>query len=625
MFTLNRNTLLSLCKLVLQQYLFLLLLYALTRLIFLVSNSGYFTNVSLKELILTFVYGWRIDTTMACYLLFIPILLVLAFGLSGKKIWLKANRFFLLFIVVVTILITIGDLAIFKEWQNKLNFRALTYLKNPEEVWRSAEPWIFFLGAFLLVTVFILMKYLLDKMMNFKTSPKKNYLAALLFFILSSGLTFLGLRGVGITPIDQSDVYFSKNDFVNMATTNTTHNLLRSIEQNKKYLATNPYNFFSKGKAEEIKNNLYRFKNDSIPRILNNVKPNIVYIILEGWTADLVGSLGGYPNKHITPGFDTLSEEGLLFTNTLATGTRSHEGMVGLFSGFPAQPSTHIANQYDKYSKLPNFVHSMNDMGYQTSFMFGGDLKHGKVLDYIFNCHFDHLLGEEDWDASTPKGKLGVHDEFLFEKQLEEIAGLRPPFLSVSFTLSTHSPYDYPMENAFDFGGEHKKYVNSMYYADKCLKNFIDKASREPWYRNTLFVIVADHSHGSPRNRTRKDVLYRRIPMLFFGEALKKEYRGKQIDRFCNQTDISKTLLNQLGVSTDNFNWSIDMLNPNKSFSYYTFHDGVGFIDSSGNAVYDHELQKTIFYNTSDKNAQDTLELKAKAMLQLIFQTYLDL
>ena len=609
-------------KYLFKNYLYFLVIYAISRMVFIVYNLNSF-NISFKEAVLSFVYAWRVDTVMACYVLVIPTLLLSLNFLYPNKVTHYIVKVLVMIFTLINAMIMIGDIGIYKEWNTKINYKALTYLKDVNEVVRTSTNSLLISGAVLFLLMLILSYYLYQKIVPKNIHVKQSYMLPIPFFLLAGGVVFLGLRGTGITPIDQSDAYFSENDFANTAAINSTFNLARSIESNIKQGDKNPYNFFTKEELNKRISDLYEVKKDTTISILKTSKPNIVYIILEGFSSDLIGANGGY--KKVTPTLDSIIKNGYNFTNVVSPGLRSHVGMISIFSGFPALPTVNVATQRDKFTNLPNFVKDIKKLGYETGYIFGGDLKHGKVLDYIFNCHFDHLIKGEDFSGDIPTGKLGVADEYLFERKIQEIDKMKPPFMMASFTLSTHSPFDYPMKDVFKFGGGYQQYINSGHYTDKALKEFFRVAATKPWYKNTLFVITADHSHPTPNHWENFVANKSRIPLVFFGDAIKEEYRGIQNSKYASQLDISSTVLHQLGLDAKEYQWSKNLFNPNtKGFGFYVFNDAYGLVSQNENVFYNHETKKTVYQPEEtfyDKNKEEDL----KALLQALYDEYLKL
>ena len=119
----------------------------------------------------------------------------------------------------------------------------------------------------------------------------------------------------------------------------------------------------------------------------------------------------------------------------------------------------------------------------------------------------------------------------MFSQFKEELSDMNEPFLSALFTISSHSPYDFPGEHKLFFNSKEDKYVNSVAYTDRCLGEFMKSVKLEDWYENTLFIILADHSHNSPKGWKVAQKEKFKIPMLWFGDVLQQEYKGEKHDK----------------------------------------------------------------------------------------------
>ena len=195
-------------------------------------------------------------------------------------------------------------------------------------------------------------------------------------------------------------------------------------------------------------------------------------MILEGWSGDLIKSLEGYDD--VTPNFEKLIKDGVFFENIYASGSLSDQGMAAVFSAFPAQPSVSIISQPNKYNQLPCINTELKEKNYTTSFMFGGQLSYGNIRAYMYFNGFDKIVEGKDFDSNIPCGKLGVHDEYLYQRQLKELSNEKQPFFAAMFTLSSHSPFDMPMKEKLTWGGDENGYINSVLYADQKLYEFIE-------------------------------------------------------------------------------------------------------------------------------------------------------
>jgi phosphoglycerol transferase MdoB-like AlkP superfamily enzyme len=421
-------------------------------------------------------------------------------------------------------------------------------------------------------------------------------------------------------PINQSESYYSDHNILNIAAVNNVFNLYISIFENLQNFDHNPYVFMDQATAAQLMKEVYHTTGDSTLHILKTSRPNIVLIILESWSADLIASLGGKPG--ITPEFEKLQRNGILFDQVYASGSRSEQGMASLFGGFPGHPVSSITVQPDKFVKLPSLVKDLKSNGYSSSFYFGGQLIYGNIKSYIIFNGFEKIMEGYDFPESLPRGKLGIHDEFTLDYMVNDLGTLKQPFFSALFTVSTHSPWDQPFEKPLKWGDNEREYINAAYYTDHCLGEYFAKARTKPWYPNTLFIIVADHSHNSYRNWHPQTKEYHKIPLMFYGDVLKEEFRGRVWNKLGNQHDLPATLLCQLGLQANKFPFSKDLFNPAvPEFAYYSTEDGVGWIRPYGYFTYDKTTD--FYYWWTDPNLPDSIKQEGKAYLQTVFGEYM--
>jgi len=179
------------------------------------------------------------------------------------------------------------------------------------------------------------------------------------------------------------------------------------------------------------------------------------------------------------------------------------------------------------------------------------------------------------------------------------------------------------MKEVLEWGDNERKYINSAYYTDHSIGDFIRNARKQPWFKNTLFILVADHSHNSYRNWSFSTPLYHKIPLLMFGDVIKEEFRGKKIDRLSNQSDLASTLLHQLEIPAGEFHWSKNLFNPySPQFAYYSFEEGLGWIRPSGHFVYDANVKHFNEVSIPDQE-RDSVIREGKSYLQVLFEEYM--
>ena len=601
-----------------------MIFFLICRSIFLFFNTDELGGISFGEIITVYWNALYLDTSMTCYVLIFSFIIFVINGFAPKKIFNRIHSLYVLLLLILFLLITIAELEIYNEWGTKLNVKAILFLEHPTEVIGSARTSFLIIGIVGVAILVIVSKFLYRKISRFPVTKERR--GVVLFFLpIVPVLLALGIRGgIQPVPIQQSDAYFSKHNILNLAAVNSYWNLVHSIIENKKVMNSNPFQFYPFKEAKKTVDEIYKTEKDTTIRILNAEKPNVVLVILESWSADLIKSLGGYDS--ITTNFEKLIAEGILFENCYASGSLSDQGMAAIFSGFPAQPSVSVIAQPSKYVHLPCITTDFDSAGYSTSFLFGGQLSYGNIRAYMYYNKFDRILEEKDFGDDIPRGKLGAHDEYLYEKQLQELRNEHQPFFASMFTMSSHGPFEKPEEKIkYEWAGDENNYVNSMRYADSTLFDFIEKAKKEKWFDNTLFIFISDHGHRSPKHYSLNHPEYRKIPLLFWGNAIKDEYKGNRQQKICSQIDIASTLLQQIGLPSSKYKWSKNIFNPSSpEFAYYEIIDGFGWVRLSQHIVYSSPMNHYYFEQTNSPAEKARLEKEGKSFLQVMFQEYTD-
>jgi phosphoglycerol transferase MdoB-like AlkP superfamily enzyme len=605
---------------------FWMLFFALERAIFLIYYKHLIVadGISFNEMISVFFYALKLDFSTASYLVFIPFLLLLISFITAKKWPLKMTNIYTLIILIIYSLIASAELGLYAEWKTKLSYKALAYLKNPSEIFNSASTAEFSLLLFLWVFTFGIAFWGYLKLF----SPERRAMSGLglkpvFAAMISLPVLFFGARGgLSAIPVSTSSAYFSKHNILNLTAVNSLYNMGVNLLNTMSFDKENIFKTMPDADALAIVKKIHLVEKDTTVSILKISKPNIVIVLIESFSADLIESLGGEPG--ITPHFRELEKEGLLFTNFYANANRSQQAMGSIYAGLPGIPITTITNHPEKYAALPSFSKDLKEQGYFTGFYFGGQLNYGNILSYLIYNELDNIVEGKDLPSQMTRGKLGVHDGVLLPYYAEELSKHPEPFFSTVFTLSSHAPYDFPMEHSIHWPLLEKEFVNSAHYTDKALGAFFEKVKQESWFDNTLFLIMADHSKNTYRNHPLESFEYHKIPLLLYGPALKDSLMGSTFDLICGNTDITTTLLKQLGMSADAYFWSKDVFNPYyKPFAFFELNEGLGWKRNEGHFVWDKFADR--YYQKqlpSEKEAEILLE--GKAYLQVLFGEFLD-
>jgi phosphoglycerol transferase MdoB-like AlkP superfamily enzyme len=278
---------------------------------------------------------------------------------------------------------------------------------------------------------------------------------------------------------------------------------------------------------------------------LTGRRPNIVVITVESLSSDYLGAFGS--QKSLTPKLDQLAKESFIFTNMLATGTRTVRGLEALSLAVPPTPGQSILRRPDS-DHMVTLGSVLDKDGYKSDFMYGGYGYFDNMNDFFESNGYtikdrmsipkDEIFNETIW---------GVADEILFSqvlKSMDEHYANQEPTFEMVMTATNHRPWKFPEDRVSEPQGSR---AGGVAYTDWAIADFIQRASQKPWFDNTVFVIVADHQAGVA-GRTTLPVNRYRIPCIVYGPKLIQPGIN---NRLISQMDLAPTLLGMLGISYD--------------------------------------------------------------------------
>lgn len=584
--------------------------FILARVLFFAYLHTQTSGLTIHEILTPFILGLRMDVAMAAYWMLITGLIFTASPfISNRTVFIVQGIFTTIFLFISSLIIT-ADLELYKHWGFRINSTPLMYIET--EAASSVNPTVLVVLIFIFLMLFASFLFFYWK----KLAPMLRSLSALekkwgaVWFLITVALIIPIRSSFSVAPLNTGVVYFHKSKaFPNHAGINPVWNFLRSVmrDDRSKY----PEDFHV-GYEKEFKELLHT--EGKTEMLIAKEKPNVILIILEGFTTKIIGPLGGLPN--ITPSLNALAKEGILFSNFYASGDRTDKGLVSILSGYPAQPQTSIIKYPDKTQNLPYLPKAMMALGYHTSFVYGGDVGFANMESYLTNASFGHITEVDDFDSDIDDSKWGVADHYVFARLLAECDTAKNPFFKVMLSLSSHEPFVVPMEPVFKGNDEATLFLNSCFYADKSLGEFISEAKKKDWWSNTLIIITADHGHRFPNSEELKEKERFKIPMLWLGGAIAKQ--DTTVQTFGVQTDIANTLLNQLGLNSNDFAFSKNIMAADaKSFAVYVFNNGFGYVAPGHENVYDLDMKNYL------KKESDERELSfGKAYMQKLFYDY---
>ncbi len=281
---------------------------------------------------------------------------------------------------------------------------------------------------------------------------------------------------------------------------------------------------------------------------------NIVLISVESLSAKFLGSFGN-PDG-LTPRLDALAKQGVLFTQLYATGTRTVRGLEALSLGTPPIPGQAIVRRPHN-DHLATVGEILRRQGYETYFLYGGYGYFDNMNTYFAGNDY-RVVDRTDFPKASIgfENVWGVADEYLFDNsltQLDKTHAAGKLFLAQIMTTSNHRPFTYP-DGRIDIASPGKR-EGAVKYTDYAIGRFIEQARSKPWFKDTLFVIVADHC-ASAAGKTSLPLEGYRIPLILYAPELLKPARN---DTLASQIDIPPTLLDAMGLPGDDHFFGVSL------------------------------------------------------------------
>ncbi len=444
------------------------------------------------------------------------------------------------------------------EYDTRPNRLFVDYLKHPQEVmgmlWKGFKA-ILIIGSLAVVLLMWGAFYLFKGPMVALGSDVIWW--QIVQFFVGVALTVLMIRGtLQHRPINPSTVAYCGDSMLNTLPLNSLYSVYYAV-----------YSIKNERSAKDAYENMpeeqvYALVNEAagIVQVVDNAlnipsfhqqvasKPstkskNIVLIVQESLGAQYIGGLGG---QNLSPNFDRLMQEGWAFKKCYATGTRSVRGLEAVSSGFAPTLSDAVVRLTKSQSRFFTLAQLLNQRGYRSSFIYGGESHFDNMRSYFLGNGFNELYDRESFTNPVFEGTWGVSDEDMFAKLHEVLMDdLDTPKLSLAFTVTNHTPWEYPSGRITPVG-EPASVENSVRYVDWCIGQFFEKAKKSPYWDNTLFLIVADHD-SRVWGQTLVPLKHFHIPALILGGGVEPNMD----ERIISQLDLPVTLLSLAGVSAN--------------------------------------------------------------------------
>lgn len=580
--------------------IFFLFIQMVFRVIFLILYKEFDGDPGIQDWLMTLAYGMKLDISITGYFLLFPTLILIFYTVINSQIFKKILGIYTFVMLNILVFALFTNLVLYRYWRTPTDDSIFDYLSTPKEMLASVSTWNL-VALFLIIglTIYALYFQIYRKWVNkpLVLPQKKSVLGMILFFLLLPA-TIIPMRGgLGTSPINIGSVYFHQNSFLNHAAVNPLWSIGHALTETDKFSSTNQY--YPDSKVREFANDLFEHEKSSLS-VLNTLRPNVIIIILESFGQAIITELGG--DGSAAPNINSLMQEGIFFKNFYAAGGLTDRALAAILAGYPSVPGTAIIHHESKGQKLPRLNQTLRKAGYSSTFLYGGDIDFGHFRSFIMMGEFEKIISDNSFPTSLATSSWGVPDHHLFHSLAEESENASSPFFHVLLTLSSHYPFDVPMEPVFQGTDRLTNFKNAIYYTDRSLGEFIETAKTKEWWNETVIILVTDHGSRVGSYASYDKIRYN-IPMLWLGGAL--NIRDTIIHKIGSQTDIPLTLLNQLDLPSEDFKFGKDLFSEDsKSFAYYTHNDGYGFLYDSSFSVYSLITNEFIQYDFPDSSLE---------------------
>lgn len=546
-------------------YCYLIKMAALSLLLMTISRIGLvawqFERVnSAGSVVEVVIQGLRADFIMVCLWLVIPVLLA---PLSGYRkfntLWFKFTYGWSLIGIIVILFMELATPAFLLQFDVRPNRLFIEYLQYPKEVFSTLWNGFrapFLSGIFLTVTIGYLIYRTLQ--IPFEQQVSWPIWKTLLLWPVVILIVFVGIRSTtDHRPANPAFFALTGDSMVNSLIISSSYSVayalysMRHEARSSEIYGKLPYD-------EMIEHNLnwpwlktYKFLNLDYPTNhyqeaqVQHAKPlNLVIILQESMGATFVESLGGLP---VTPELEKLKSEGIWFKRLYATGTRSVRGIEAVVAGYlptPAQSVVKLSNSQYNFATIGSIL---SGAGYETQFVYGGEAHFDNMRSFFTNNGFKDIVDLPRIKNPAFVGSWGASDEDLFSTAFKEIKSLndaKKPFFSLIFTSSNHEPFEFPDGRIELYDTPKNSVNNAVKYADWSMGKFIEAAKKSDLWKDTVFLIVADHDNRVYGNNLIPIEKFQ-IPGLILGETI----QPAEIEHIASQVDLAPTLLSLIGVS----------------------------------------------------------------------------
>ncbi|SEP92072.1 LTA synthase family protein [Flavobacterium urocaniciphilum] len=568
------------------------------------------------------------------YLLLIPSKFI------GSVLDKSLTYFILFFTFFITVFSFLAEFPFWSEFNTRFNFIAVDYLIYTYEVIENINqsyPLPVLILSLLLLTGLFFFYFKKTQKFEFVFSDKMKLKKRIIYVLSLLTISFVYIQFITNKQAETTD-----NLYVNELSKNGVYSFFAAYRSNELDYETFYKKLSNKDAFAIIKKDLQQKNQALLSTDLSNLerkvinssnenKPNVILICVESFSADFMTEFGNKDN--LTPNLDKLATESLFFTNLYATVTRTIRGMEALTLSVPPTPGNSIVRRPNN-DHLYSIATVLKQKNYNLNFIYGGDGYFDNMNTFFGGQGFNIVdrnrgnplsddvktkrINIEDNEV-TFENAWGICDEDIYNKTLK-IAdanyATKQPFFNFIMTTSNHKPYSFP-KNSIDMPQGTRESV--VKYTDYAIGKFIEKAKTKPWFKNTVFVIVADHC-ASSAGKWELNIDKHHIPALIYNLPTKPE----KINKLVSQIDIMPTLFGYLNwnYNTSLYGKDIRLMQPNDERAFLGNYRTLGLLKNSiFTEINDRKESHQYLWKAKTKEMK-ALQNQNKTLLNLTIANY---
>ena len=392
------------------------------------------------------------------------------------------------------------------------------------------------------------------------------------------------------------------------------------------YQTTNETNAVVRSRAAVENENSDFIENSQHPldRMVTTDRPqrdlNVVLILVESLGSDFIGALGD--NRGLSPEFDKLCDQGLLFNNWYATGNRTARALEAVTTAMPPLPTESILKR-DHSTNVFTLAHVLAERGYERLFATGGRGMFDGVKAFMTSNGFNHFVEQSDYKDPVFVNAWGVSDEDMFHRAVEELDKFHQqgkPFFATLLTVSNHRPFTFP---AGRIDSDEQSRENAVRYSDWAIGDFFNRVREKEFYKNTIFIVMGDHGarvYGSQLFPVRSY----RVPVLVIDP---QQTVASKCNTLASSLDIAPTIMGMLGGTYRSVFFGRDALSldPKDGYAIMQHNHEIAMLDAENHLTILSSQKRTFSFDvnpaTSELTPKTALYSEDAANLMSLFQT----